>query len=289
MDVREVTISESVEFKKCLENFKTPDLNETRVRYVFFVNLYISEHGMELFRDYMQLFNDFAVLRVLRSADLHVVISVEADEGKRSAVHDMLNMIFDADVLQRIFVCFTEDNVHEYPGIHKAWEIARSDPSKNVYVCYFHIKGITRFKTGEGLEKIASFLMHATIKDYEYVLFVFKNFHMVDKVGVSSGGMGWCWYNFWYARASYLAGVEEPIKTDRRHYYEDYVSRYIGEDSPSVDYERYLPNEVYDHGKHVWNLLQDPPRFLSLGGPHRDASEALNGFQYHKYGYLFYL
>ncbi len=33
------------------------------------------------------------------------------------------------------------------------------------------------------------------------------------------------WYNFWYARGSYLRTVEQPIVTTRRHYYEDWLAR----------------------------------------------------------------
>jgi hypothetical protein len=33
------------------------------------------------------------------------------------------------------------------------------------------------------------------------------------------------WYNFWYARGSYLNTVEQPIITERRHYYEDWLAR----------------------------------------------------------------
>ena len=41
------------------------------------------------------------------------------------------------------------------------------------------------------------------------------------------GGNGWIWYNFWYARGSYIKYVERPIKTYRRHYYEDWLGRKV--------------------------------------------------------------
>jgi hypothetical protein len=46
-------------------------------------------------------------------------------------------------------------------------------------------------------------------------------------VGISCGGNGWIWYNFWWARSSHIACLEQPIITERRHYYEDWLGRFL--------------------------------------------------------------
>ena len=44
---------------------------------------------------------------------------------------------------------------------------------------------------------------------------------------------GWIWFNFWWARASYLKKLVEPVRSTRRHYYEDWLGRLTPD--PSTD------------------------------------------------------
>jgi len=65
------------------------------------------------------------------------------------------------------------------------------------------------------------------LKDVEKIKEIFTIFPKIDKIGIFSGGCGWLWTNFWYARGSYNNRVEHPLNTDRRHYYEDWLARKV--------------------------------------------------------------
>jgi hypothetical protein len=115
-------------------------------------------------------------------------------------------------------------NDFEYPGILKVWELGQIHNKSNDIILYFHSKGLTHYPNYQGNIKDN---YNIILKKYDKIREIFTIFPTIDKIGYYSGGIGWIWYNFWYARGSYINSVEKPIKTKRRHYYEDWLSRKI--------------------------------------------------------------
>ena len=154
-----------------------------------------------------------------------------------------------ADKLRTLFpkqafkVEFFEENEYEYRGISRVWEIGQSHKDKNDIILYYHSKGVTRHASYEDNKDDR---YNAVLEDIDGVLRIFDKHSEVDKVGYSCGGVGWVWYNFWYARGSYISEVEKPIKTTRRHYYEDWLGRKVGAGGTSIcDEER--PHSFYEN------------------------------------------
>lgn len=50
--------------------------------------------------------------------------------------------------------------------------------------------------------------------------------------GKFGGHGGYIWYNFWYATGKYLSNCEEPVLTDNRYYYEEWLGRQKGDEMP---------------------------------------------------------
>ena len=120
-------------------------------------------------------------------------------------------------------------NRHEYPGIRLVWDIATGTPEAdrtNTLILYFHAKGITH-NPNSGGERIPinQTLTDTVIKPWKDIIERFKRDPSVNKAGYAASGDGFLWYNFWWARASYIAGCEIPIITERRHYYEDWLAK----------------------------------------------------------------
>jgi len=113
-------------------------------------------------------------------------------------------------------------NDYEYPGILKVWQLGQINNKHNDIILYFHSKGATHYSS------------------YESNRNDIYNVILKDKIGYSSGGIGWIWYNFWYARGNYINNLECPLKTTRRHYYEDWLSRVVNDTSNYSDVERPL-------------------------------------------------
>jgi len=122
-----------------------------------------------------------------------------------------------------IIECYYE-NEFEYRCIKKIWELGQTYNKRNDILLYFHSKGVTHNLSYESNKNDK---YNIILKDIELIKEIFTIFPKIDKIGYSSGGIGWLWYNFWYVRGSYINQVEKPIKTNRRHYYEDYISRKV--------------------------------------------------------------
>jgi len=115
-------------------------------------------------------------------------------------------------------------NEYEYPGILKVWELGQEHFNKNDIILYFHSKGITH---NPSYEFNINDNYNVILKDYNKIKRIFTTYDTIEKIGYCCGGNGWIWYNFWYARGSYINMVEKPIKTTRRHYYEDWLGRHV--------------------------------------------------------------
>ena len=123
------------------------------------------------------------------------------------------------------------EELFEYNGIHKLWEIGQTFRGRHDVSIYFHSKGITRARTWDeyiitqgGRNGLAN-LTSNVFSQMDRVLEAFSLFPFVNVVGWDCSKGGFVWYNFFYARGSYLRTVEEPIATKRRHYYEDWLRR----------------------------------------------------------------
>jgi len=113
-------------------------------------------------------------------------------------------------------------NEYEYRGILKVWELAQRYNKRHDIILYLHSKGVTRNNNYSPNKKDN---YNIILKDLDKIKEIFTIFPTVDKVGYSCSDRGFIWYNFWFVRGSYASNVEKPIKTERRHYYEDWLAR----------------------------------------------------------------
>ena len=120
-----------------------------------------------------------------------------------------------------------DEPTFEYYGIRAMWEVGQMRPHRNTVVFYFHSKGLTHWNTIEEYKQNDPLfsLNEITLGQVDRVFEAFDLFPEINKAGARVAGNGWVWYNFMFARGSYLKRVEEPILTGRRHYYEDWIGR----------------------------------------------------------------
>jgi len=121
-----------------------------------------------------------------------------------------------------------DEPTFEYYGIRAMWEVGQMRPHRNTVVFYFHSKGLTHWKTIKEYKQNAPYQLSInkiTLGQVDRVFEAFDLFPEINKAGAKVAGNGWVWYNFMFARGSYLKRVEEPILTGRRYYYEDWIGR----------------------------------------------------------------
>lgn len=139
-----------------------------------------------------------------------------------------------SEIVPSAIVSSTTHNQFEYPAISLVWKLARESPDR-IYL-YFHSKGM--FSGNAGLMQQKK-LFKSTIASWRKVLNLFENHENVNKIGLAASETGWIWFNFWWARGTYIAGCEEPKITDNRYYYEEWLYRRSSEAKPSTVNECY--------------------------------------------------
>jgi hypothetical protein len=186
---------------------------------IYFANLFVNPpHGPRLIREQL---TDLVATGLTRFSRVHIVLSLP-DDFDYPSLQDNLTFLFQRQYRTLEFH-IGHDNCHEYPGIQQVHSLAREDRNRNHYILYFHSKGITRF---HGRREHVEMALHKTVIDqWKNVLQIFDTHPNIDKIGSTASTGGWIWWNYWWARASYLTQVEKPVKTERRHYYEDWLCR----------------------------------------------------------------
>ena len=134
---------------------------------------------------------------------------------------------------------FYHENEFEYRGILKVWDLAQKNPGHNDVILYYHSKNITRATSPANNDKN----FNRVVTEHANILNVFKLLNFVNKVGMYCSQSGFLWGNYFWARGSYISCVEKPIKTQRRHYYEDWISRRLKD--PSVTQLSEIENRDY--------------------------------------------
>jgi hypothetical protein len=181
---------------------------------------------------------------------MYIIATTSNDaEFKKQVLQLYPNVIID---------CYP-NNEYEYRGILKVWELGQLHNQPNDIILYFHSKGVTRTKKYKQIN--AKYDYTSILDDFDKIKEIFDIFPTIDKIGILSGGIGWMWYNFWFARGSYIYTVEKPLKTTRRHYYEDWLGRSTHEISDSE-----LPLHHYKNTlRNCYSLYTDKKKFSNIG------------------------
>lgn len=188
------------------------------IQIVYFANIFVNRsHGHILIREQL---TDLVKTGLTEIATLHIVLSVPSDYNHVN-LQSSLTHLFPSTHKVIFHIC--HESCHEFPGIQLVYQLALKSPSRQDIILYFHSKSITRFK---GRRENVEIMLHSTVvAPWKKVLGIFMDHPSIDKIGSTCSTNGWIWWNYWWVRASYVASVENPIKTARRYYYEDWLSR----------------------------------------------------------------
>lgn len=175
-----------------------------------------------------------------------------------------------SDIIKKKVVIHGErGNAFEYPGLRKVWDTAKSiyeeDPSKSdkSVILYFHSKGMSNGNKNNVKTAENKMLTDMVITPWKKIIERFASEPKLNKAGHSAPkDGGWIWYNFWWARASYIYGpttrCPRPILTDRRHYYEDWLGRRVPtEDKTNADDSKELGTQ--SNASDCLTLCQEGP------------------------------
>ena len=159
-------------------------------------------------------------------AEFHIVVTCEGEsDDVRAFIADQTD--------EKTQVDYHSENRFEYFGIKKAYDLGCANP--DAAIAYFHTKGMSYGETGRNLAERA--LTAGTFQNWKRILDAFAGNAGIDKIGlfpaedeIASKGFhwgGWIWFNFWWARGSYLASIDAPAVHPHRHYYESWLGGHV--------------------------------------------------------------
>ena len=212
-------------------------MNSTLIVYFVYINPNVNWRKLIL----TQL-KDIEKSGILQVSDLHIIVS------NPSKVEDVEGF-FENKVNLYKEIQFFYENRFEYWALHHLWKVLNINKNYD-YCVYMHTKGMSYAKRKRNVhEKI---LTYYTCSYFEKCIKIFKEKQSVNKIGLfpanhiddNDGKVGgWIWFNFWWARSSYIRNLEEPIITDDRYYYEGWLSKIITDDDPLIDCYSLYPGE----------------------------------------------
>lgn len=192
-------------------NIETNMLNDPsyNIFIVYYINCLVNTNYFNWLENQINIVKTYGIIYIIAT------ISREEEPQFKKKLIDMYpNVIIECNY----------ENEFEYRGILKVWELGQVHNSHNDIILYFHSKGVTRSNSYENNRNDS---YNEILMDINKIKEIYTIFPSIDKIGYNTGGIGWCWCNFWYARGSYINSVEQPIKTQRRHYYEDWLCRKV--------------------------------------------------------------
>jgi len=217
---------------------------------VYLINCLINPNYMDW------LFHQISLVTYMNSP-IYIIATISKDNETefKEKVHTLFpNVCIEIE-------CYYE-NEFEYRGIKKVWELGQIHNKRNDIILYFHSKHITR---SEWYYYVSKHDYIAVLKEMDKVKEIFTIFPSIDKVGWMSGGNGWIWINFWYARGSYISRVEKPLKTEQRFYYEDWLGRKVKPGEELIcDFER--PRDFYENTlSNCYGFSSDKTTYGNIG------------------------
>jgi hypothetical protein len=99
---------------------------------------------------------------------------------------------------------------------------------------YFHTKGMSYGIRRRARVEMA--LLRRTFRPWQEVTELLRTNPALNKAGlIPAQRGGHVWFNFWYAKAAYLATLEPPVATGDRYYFEWWLGKTTDSHTPSED------------------------------------------------------
>ena len=215
-----------------------------KIHCVYLINTFISTYFASLF--YYQLDN-LKIFNIHDKFSYHIVAL--ADNKNK---FELLKIIPNLN-LNISSITFFNENTHEYRGIEKAHTLSKLYPTD--IICYFHSKGITRLNSALDPHNAECFIHNNLLfRDVENKLFWLVVCDEIQKIGYSSK-KGWCWYNYWFVKSSYLKNNVTPEFIENRYYDEFWLSYNFHDKSKIksnmiINTARNLKKNIFDIGSY---------------------------------------
>ena len=186
-----------------IDDHKVNNILNKPIYIVYYAYLYNGQKWKNIITGQMRDIYNSGILKI---ATLHVVLLGTPNEIQEAKLL-LENITNDTINITEVY-----DNLYEFPALIKIRELALINPNK-IFI-YLHSKCMVNWNPSQHRTIIEQKLTKSTLLDWDTTLFIFQNFPEIQKAGVLPAKDGFMWFNFWWARGSYLIScspIEIPI------------------------------------------------------------------------------
>jgi len=211
-----------------------------------------------------QLEQLYSLTELYEISDIYMsVIDVSEHAVELEKLKKILNEKYSKIQLKNVF--YTNEN--EYPGIKTLYELSTNNDDE--YMLYFHSKGMT-----SNADDVRKTLFEYTIANYADAITEFQINNETDIVCIIPTGYGFAYFNFFWARSSYIKKYcSEPKNTEQYLRYDRYTwelwlgnhysnKKFIKTYSPILKYN--YANDFSIGGSLMENLCHYKSKFVEL-------------------------
>ena len=205
-------------------------LRDKRLTIVYFINCFVSNGWEMILRSHLEDLQSSMVL-LYKRCSVKIIVNCKHEDLSKVAklASDLLgsiNVSIDKagnKPFAGLHIVWTEEDSYEYPAIKLLYETAKSMGDED-YLIYAHAKGLSHVDNhSRNLPIDSDIASKMLLRNALINIDILDTVKSLSKIGPGLGGSGWMWFNFYIARASYIKGLHEPVKTANRHYYESWL------------------------------------------------------------------
>lgn len=174
--------------------------------------------------------NDLYNLGILKDTHLIIVLTCEKNNILFDSIQFISNELSNKSNISYVIETH-QDNKFEYHGIKALYEYSKSNQDK--IFLYIHSKGMYNVSNLNIRSTTEKALTIETCTNWEGILNIFNAHENIMRVGLFPDINGIVWYNFFFARGTYLITCQDPIITSDRYYYEHWLATGVRNDNDS--------------------------------------------------------
>ena len=205
----------------CHINYKN---NRTPVKLIYFLNTTISNRYSEIFLEHLLQLSESKVDKDRNFSLCLILVGPQEEEREiRKYLQRLLPSLFNLPYWHpRLKIIRIATSTYEYEGLLTTWNESFNHDG---LIMYAHCKGVSHIES-TGRRNVEEICASTLLLRHIYInIDIMASLPSLTRLGCVAGGGGWMWFNFWMAQAKYISSLEKPIKTTRRHYYEDWLCR----------------------------------------------------------------
>lgn len=238
---------------------KTPIINKNIIdkniinkNIIIVYYIYLNEHNnwKNIILGQLYDINESGILNNNLNVKIEIVISANNNINLINNSINIINNYFNKILFNNYNIETYNINHYEYPGINKLYLLSKI--YQNYYFIYIHSKGMSNNKGFRSLDNIK--LTRNIIYPWYKIINILNDNNNINKITISCSKEGFAWFNFFWAKSSYLSNLKPPIITNNRYYYESWLG-YNGSNSFTDCYNIINPKKQFYSQSEAINLL----------------------------------